>query len=121
MAILYVFRRPRFPVIVLVESRVFRARSSSDLEKLLRRELKAGVDIRLLDSDWAWFNALEGEVMAVAPLIAGLHPITKQALIDLVNGRANRAEGTPSYERRSLSSRGREENFQELLAILPGR
>ncbi len=121
MAILYILRRPHFPVIVVVEARVFRARSSSDLEKLLLRELKADVNIRLLDSDWNWFNTLDGEVVAVSPLIAGMHSIPKQALIDLVNGRANKAEGAPSYERRSLSSRGREEIFQELLAILPGR
>jgi hypothetical protein len=119
MAVLYVLRRPRFPTIVFIEGRVFRASSSQDLEKVLQRELKADVKIRLLDSDWAWFKAIHGEVMAVAPLIAGLHPITKQALIDLVNGRTNKAEGDPSYERRSLSSRGRDEIFQELLAIMP--
>jgi hypothetical protein len=118
MAILYVFRRPRFPVIVLVESRVFRALSSAAIEKLLRRELKTGQEVRLLDSEWAWFKPIEGEVMAISPLIANPHPITKQALVDLVNGRANKVEGAPSYQRRSLSSRSREEVFQELLAIL---
>lgn len=119
MAILYVFRRPRFPVIVFIETRVFSALSSPAVEKLLRREWKAGVGVRLVDSDWAWFKTIEGEVMAFSPLIANLHTLTKQALIDLVNGRANRVEGAPIYLRRSLSSRSREEIFHELLEILP--
>jgi hypothetical protein len=94
MAILYVLRRPRFPVIVFAEERAFRALSSQELEKLLRRELKADVNVRLLDFEWSWFKSFEKEALAVAPLISSSKPITKETLIDMVNGRANRARAT---------------------------
>lgn len=48
-------------------------------------------------------------------------PPTKRPLVDLVNGRSNRAPAAPSYELRSLSSHTRDRVFAELLAILPVR
>jgi hypothetical protein len=119
MTIPYILRRPRFPVIVVAGDRAFRALSSAAVQKLLRRELTTGAEIRLLDYDWRWFIVLTGKVCAIAPSIADYQQPTKQEVIDLVNGRANKADGSTSYQRRSLSSRSREEVFQELLAMLP--
>lgn len=78
-----------------------------------------GATVRLLDSHWAWFEVLTGEVEAIAPSFIDFQPPTKQSVITLVNGRANRSETAARYQPRSLSSRSREEIFQELLAILP--
>jgi hypothetical protein len=119
MAIPYVLRRPRLPVIVVAGDRVFRAISGAAIQKILRGELQSGVEVRLLDSEWAWFEVLTGDVEAIAPSFADFQPPTKQAVIALVNGRTNRVEADPLYQPRSLSSRSREEVFQELLAILP--
>jgi hypothetical protein len=62
---------------------------------------------------------LTGEVEAIAPSFIDFQPPTKKTAIDLVNGRANKSETPAVYQPRSLSSRSREEIFQELLAILP--
>lgn len=119
MAIPYVFRRPRLPVIVIADGRAFRATSTAAIQKILRRELKTATNVRLLDSQWAWFEVLTGEVEAIAPSFIDSRPPTKQSVIALVNGRANRSDTAAVYQPRSLSSRSREEIFQELLAILP--
>ena len=118
MSILYVLRRPRFPVIVVIGDQVFRAVSSAAVQKLLRRPPEV-TDVRLLDSDWAWFKPISGEVLAIAPSFSDFQPPTKQFLVALVNDRSNKTEASPSYMPRSFSSRSREEIFQELLAILP--
>jgi hypothetical protein len=119
MSIRYVLRKPRFPVIVILGERVFRAISSAALQKLLRHELKADADIRILDTDWKWFTVIVGEISAIAPSFADFQAPTKEALIALVHNRANRVEADPTYQRRSLSSRSREEIFQELIGVLP--
>ncbi len=117
MSIPYVFRKPRLPVIIVVDDRVFRAISTAAIQKLLKRELKLDAEVRLLDSRWEWFKVMTDEVEAIIPSI--YQSPTKQALITLVNNRANRSETNVAYQPRSLSSRSREEIFQELLAILP--
>jgi hypothetical protein len=119
MTIPFVFRKPRLPVIIVAGDRVFRAISAAAIQKLVRRELTAGAKVRLLDSNWAWFEVLTGDVEAIVPSFTHYQPPTKQTLITLVNSRANRAETDPLYEPRSLSSRSREEIYQELLGILP--
>ena len=119
MVIPYVLRRPRLPVIVVAGDRVFRALSAAATQKILRRELQPSVEVRLLDSEWKWFEVLRGDVEAIAPSFSDFQPPTKQAVITLVNARTNRLETDPVYQPRSLSSRSREEVFQELLAILP--
>ncbi len=119
MAIPYVLRKPRLPVIVVADDRAFRATSTAAIQKLLRRELNLGAEVRLLDSQWAWFEVLTGDVEAIAPSFIDFQPPTKQTVLDLVNGRANKSENAAVYQPRSLSSRSREEIFQELLAILP--
>lgn len=119
MAIPYVFRRPRLPVIVVADDRAFRATSTAAIQKVLRRELPTAAKRRLLDSQWNWFDVLTGEVEAIAPSFVDMQPPTKQSVITLVNSRANRSETAAVYLPRSLSSRSREEIFQELLAILP--
>jgi len=70
MSIPYVLRKPLFPVIVSAGPRVFRAISSAALQKLLRRELTTGDELRLLDSAWAWFEVITGEACAIAPSFA---------------------------------------------------
>jgi hypothetical protein len=119
MAIPYVLRKPRLPVIVIADDRAFRATSTAAIQKLLQRELSLGAEVRLLDSHWAWFEVLTGEVEAIAPSILDYQSPTKQTVLDLVNGRSNKSENAAVYQPRSLSSRSREEIFQELLAILP--
>ena len=115
----YVFRPPRFPVILVVGDRAFRVVSTGQLRKLLRRELKSAAGAaRLLDSTWEWFTVLPDAVL-IAPSFLDRQPPTKQALIALVNGRSNGAPDAPVYKVRSLSNRTREEVFAELLAILP--
>jgi hypothetical protein len=106
-------------VIVVAGERAFRALSSAAVEKLLRRELKAGAGIRLLDSEWRWFEVLATEVCAIAPSFRYHESPTKREIIDLVNGRGKKIDNAPMYRHRSVSSRSREEVFQELLAILP--
>jgi hypothetical protein len=88
MPIAYLFRKPRFPVIVIAGDRAFSALSSAAVERLMRRELKAGVEFRLLDSQWAWFSVVAGEVCAIAPSVTDFRPPTKQAVISLANGRS---------------------------------
>jgi hypothetical protein len=106
-------------VIVVADDRVFRATSTAAIQRLLRRELKTAAKARLLDSHWAWFEVLTGEVEAIAPSFVDYQPPTKQFVITLVNDRANRSETDALYQPRSLSSRSRPEVFHELLAILP--
>jgi hypothetical protein len=105
-------------VIVIAGDRVFRSLSSAAVQKLLRRELKAGIELRLLDSAWRWFDVL-ADVGAIAPSFGNHLSPTKQTVITLVNGRSNRSADAPLYEPRSLSSRTREEVFTELIAVLP--
>jgi hypothetical protein len=118
MPIQYVFRKPRFPVIVTAGDRVFAAPSPARLGKLLARESPADADIRLLDSTWEWFEFVP-DVSAIAPSFVDRSPPTKAEVISLVNDRANRADDAPQYLLRSLSSRSREDIFAELLALLP--
>jgi hypothetical protein len=119
MAIPYVFRRPRLAVIVVAGDRVFRATSSAAVQKLVRRELKPGAEVRLLDSNWDWFDVVTGEVEAIAPSFLDSQPPTKQSIIVLVNSRSNRSGTDAVYQPQSISRHSREEVFQELLAILP--
>ena len=119
MSISYLLRKPRFPVIVTAGSRVFRAISSAALQKLLRRELNASDEIGILDAQWMWFKVVRGEICAIAPSISDFQAPTKEALIALVHNRTNRTAGDPDYRPRSLSSRNREEVFQELFTVLP--
>jgi hypothetical protein len=97
---------------------VFRALSAAATQQFLRRELQPSVEVRLLDSNWKWFDVWRGDTEAIAPSV-DFQPPTKQAVIALVNARTNRLETDPVYQPRSLSSRGRAGVFQELLAILP--
>lgn len=119
MAIPYILRRPRLPVIVFSDDRAFRAMSSSAIQKLVRRELSVGAEVRLLDSEWAWFDVLGGDEPAIAPSFVDIQPPTKQSIIEMANCRSNSSEADPVYQPRSLSNRSRQEIFQELLAILP--
>lgn len=117
----FVFRQPRFPAIAVVGDRVFQVPSVDQLHTLFGREPRStGETARLLDSTWEWFE-LHAEIGAIAPSFVGRHPPTKQALIDLVNSRSNRAGDAPLYEKRALSARTRDAIFAELLALLPHR
>jgi hypothetical protein len=117
MPIRHAFRKPHFPVIVTAGDRVFAAPSPSVLQKLVERERRAGLDIRLLDSTWEWFEFVV-DVSAIAPSFVDHMPPKKQEVISLVNDRANRADDAPVYSLRSLSSRSREDIFAELVALL---
>jgi len=117
----FVFRQPRFPVIAVVGDRVFQVPSADKLRRLFDRELgSTGGTARLLDSTWECFE-LHAEIGAIAPSFVDRHPPTKQALIELVNGRSNRAGDAPLYEKRALSARTRDAIFAELLTLLPHR
>ena len=113
----YVFRRPHFPVIIVVGDRVFAAESTAVLKKLLRRETQPGLNIRLLDATWEWFDLLS-DLDAIAPSFVDHLPPTKRSVVDLVNSRRNRAAGAPVYEPRSLSNHTRDDIFAQLLALL---
>ena len=117
----YMFRRPQFPVIVVVSDRVFRVLSPVQLRNLLQRELTTpSASARLLDATWEWFEILAEEGV-IAPSFVDRRSPTKQAVIALVNGRSNRAAGTPVYEARSLANRTRDEVFTELVGLLPAK
>jgi hypothetical protein len=114
----YVFRRPRFPVIIVAGDRVFGSPSTAGVKKVLRREAKPGVKLRLLDATWEWFEVL-ADLDAIAPSLVDRAPPTKRSVVALVNGRSNRAPDAPLYEPRSLSNRTRNHVLAELLAVLP--
>ena len=117
----YMFRRPRFPVILVVDDRAFRAQAPRQLGSLLEREIACTPGtVRLLDSTWSWFDVLIEEEVIVPSFLDG-QPPSKKTLIALVNGRSNRALADPMYDARSLSNRSRERIFTELLTVLPVR
>lgn len=114
----YIFRRPRFPVIVVVDDRVFASSSAAGVKKVLRREEQPAGKIRLLDSTWEWFDVLS-DLDAIAPSFLDRRPPTKRSLVGLVNARSNRAPDAPVYELRSVSNQTRDHIFARLVAILP--
>ena len=117
----YMFRRPQYPVIVVVDDRAFRALAPHQFGRLLQRELECiPGTVRLLDSAWRWFDVLIKEEVIVPSFLDG-QPPSKKTLIALVNSRANRAPADPMYDARSLSNRSRERVFAELLAVLPAK
>jgi hypothetical protein len=118
LAMRYILRRPRFPVIIVAGDRVFRSPSPAGVKKVLRREAQPGVKVRLLDATWEWFEVLS-DLDAIAPSLVDRAPPTKGSIVALVNGRSNRAPGAPQYEPRSLSNRTREDVLAGLLAVLP--
>lgn len=117
----YMFRRPQYPVILVVDDRAFRAQAPRQLDRLLQRELACTPGtVRLLDSTWSWFEALiEAEV--IVPSFLDGQPPSKKSLIALVNSRSNRTLADPMYDALSLSNRSRERVFAELLAVLPAK
>ena len=114
----YLFRRPRFPVIIVAGDRVWGAPSTAGVKKVLRREAQPGVKVRLLDATWEWFEVLP-DLDAIAPSLVNRAPPTKRSVVALVNGRSNRAPGAPRYEARSLSNRTRDDVLAGLLSVLP--
>ena len=116
----FAFRRPQFPAIVVAGDRVFGAISPAALKRLLQRERRPGIHIKLLDPTWEWFE-LSDESDLITPSFLERATPTKRAILALVNGRSNRAPGAPLYEPRSLSNHSREAIFAELLALLSRR
>ena len=116
----FAFRRPRFPVIVVAGDRVFAAISPAALKTLLGRELRPGMDIKLLDLTWEWFELARDSDLLV-PSFLDRAPPTKRTVLALVNGRTNRPPGRPLYDPRSISNHSRDAIFAELVALLPRR
>jgi len=113
----FAFRRPHFPVIIVVGDYVFGATSPAGLKKCLRRALRPGIEVKLLDQTWEWFELAPDSDLLIPSFLNRTTP-SKRAVVALVNGRANRPPEAPLCEPRSLSSHTREDIFAELLALL---
>lgn len=105
-------------MILVADERVFLADSPSAADKLVLREISTANEVRILDSNWLWYQILPQKFIVVIPSVRDYRPPTKNDLIDLVNNRLNRETDSPRYEKRSLSSKSREDIFAALAAIL---
>jgi len=114
----FLVRAPRYPVIVVVEDRVFASNSRKQLIRLFGENFSETV--RLLDSTWEWF-VYRPSLSAFSPHFPFRQPPSKLEIIEVVNRRANRLDNGVLCRTTSLSTRSRSQVFQELIAILTAR
>lgn len=117
MKISFMFRRPKFPVILNLDGVVIGARSPRSLEKAL---LKAGLDpakvYEMVDSTgegWCLYT----EQMIISPLTVKNRWFKKE-VIGLYNNRKNAPEQDVKYSEKSISSKRFDRIVNQIVDLL---
>ena len=114
----YVFRLPKFPVLLDAGTHLVHARSKAQLEARVSRLALSGEERRdIIDSKAEGF-ALYPQSMVVAPHI-GIRRWTKANIIELYNSR--RMPSLPELAKTSLGNRSLEQIVQEVVQLLSQR
>ena len=117
MTLQYFIRKPKYPVMAIIDGNVLAGLSGTDLENQLKKVdsfKKEHYDV--IDAT--------GAVWIFSPIPLFISPLslkkkrTKQELIDLVNNRTNKSEEECPYSAKSISSKRYETVYKELIKIL---
>ena len=112
----YMFRSPKYPLIIDIDGHVVAARSGQGLEKKLSSmELSPGRIYDAVDSTGQTWSLL-WDSRFLSPLTGKKRP-TKLQLVKLVNGRKNRSKDEKRYSEKSLSAKTLEKVFDDLVKI----
>jgi hypothetical protein len=111
----YVFRMPKFPVLLDAGEQLVSAKSKAQLEARVLQLALSGKERRdIIDSKAEGF-ALYPESKVIAPHI-GIRRWNKVQIIDLYNSR--RRTGQPELRKTSLGNRSLEQVVQEVVQLL---
>jgi hypothetical protein len=114
----YLFRLPKFPVLVDLGDQLICANNRAQFEKKIAQFNLGGEDARRIIDSTAEGFALYPKSQVVAPSI-GVRRWTKQQIIDLYNQR--RGPGTPEMVSTSLANRSLQRIVSEAVALLSRR
>jgi hypothetical protein len=111
----YVFRAPKFPLLLDIGSELVHAKTRSQFAKRVAAlDLRGSQKLAIIDRTAQGF-ALYPEKMIVAPDIR-IRRWTKAGIIDLYNQR--RMPGAPELGKRSLGNRSLEKVVSEVIELL---
>jgi hypothetical protein len=111
----YLFRFPRFPVVIDTGESLIHAKSRAHLEtKLAKITFADEAKLDIIDSNAEGF-ALYPKTMLVTPII-GIRRWTKVQIIDLYNSK--KKPGAPQLRSTSLGSRSLERIVSEVVELL---
>jgi hypothetical protein len=117
MKIKYMFREPRFPLLLGIDGYLIGARSGELLQKKLSvLDLKNGAVYDAIDSTGEGWG-LYTEHMVLTPLVFKKR-WTKREIIKLFNERKNKNETSELYSEKSISSKRLERIVENLVALL---
>ena len=114
----YLFRKPKYPILIIIEESIRSARSEKGFIRVLEPlKLEENMKLRLIDStgeEWELFT----ENMFINPSIFNKKRATKLQLIRMVNERKNNSENEKPYLDKSLSAKTFKKIFDDLVAIV---
>ncbi len=117
MDIKYVFRKPIFPIIINLDGNVIAATTQNLLKQLSQFELNLNGCYDAIDQSGEGFGLYVYEdSFAISPLVVK-KKWTKLELIQLYNGRKNKAD-EPAYSEKSLSAKKFDRIVSDIAALL---
>lgn len=119
MDVKYILRAPKFPIIINLDGHVIAATPQSLPKQLSQFELGVDGSYDVIDQSGEGFGLYVYEdSFAISPLVVK-KKWTKMELIQLYNGRKNKAD-EPAYSEKSLSAKKVDRIISDLSGLLMG-